>query len=77
MNKNSLQADPGFRGEMRDFLDKAEKSSFISESDQWMSIRELRNKIAHEYTKQDIIKTLNDIVRFTPFVIAELKRLGF
>lgn len=71
-----LQADPGFRGEMRDFLDKAEKSNSISDADRWMSIRELRNKIAHEYTKQDIIKTLNDIVRFTPFVIDELKRLN-
>ncbi len=69
-----LDLDPGFRGEMRDYLDKAEKSSLISDADQWMKIRELRNKIAHEYTKEDLQKTLNDVLIFTPFVIEELKR---
>ncbi len=34
-----LDLDPAFRGEIRDLLDKAEKSSFISNSDEWMKIR--------------------------------------
>ncbi len=67
-----LELDPGFHGEIRDFLDKAEKAHLVSSADQWMKIRELRNKVAHEYTKEDLEKTLKDILRFTPFVISEL-----
>lgn len=70
-----LELDPGFRGEMRDYLDKAEKTSLISSADQWMKIRELRNKIAHEYTKEDLIITLGDVTKWTPFVLSELKGL--
>ncbi len=68
-----LDLDPGFRGEMRDYLDKAEKASIISSADQWMMIRELRNQIAHEYSKNDLQKTLGDILRFTPYVLKELE----
>lgn len=71
-----LEKDPGFRGEMRDILDKAEKIGLVSDSDRWMQIRELRNKIAHEYSKEDILKTLEDIMRLAPFVLAELKGLN-
>lgn len=70
-----LEQDPGFRGEIRDVLDKAEKIDLISEADTWMMIRELRNKVAHEYTKEDLLKTLQDIIKFTPFVLEELKEL--
>lgn len=70
-----LEQDPGFRGEMRDVLDKAEKIEIISSADTWMMIRELRNKVAHEYTKEDLLKTLQDIIKFTPFVLEELKEL--
>ena len=69
-----LDLDPGFRGEIRDYLDKAEKALLISNSDQWMKIRELRNKIAHEYTNVDLQKTLKDVLQFTPFVLTELER---
>lgn len=70
-----LQKDPGFRGEMRDYLDKAEKNHMISNADDWMLVRELRNKISHEYTKEDLIKTLKEVLRFIPFVLAELNKL--
>ena len=72
-----LQKDPGFRGEIRDYLDMAEKNALVSDADTWMKIRELRNKIAHEYTKEDLQKTLKDILQFTPFVLSELKGLQF
>ena len=70
-----LDLDPGFRGEMRDLLDKAEKSAFISNADEWMKVRELRNKISHEYTGDDLKKTFEDILKFTPFVLSELRDL--
>ncbi|MBC7420572.1 MAG: nucleotidyltransferase substrate binding protein [Bdellovibrio sp.] len=69
-----LNLDPGFRGEIRDYLDKAEKAQFIVDADQWMKIRELRNKISHEYSKVDLEKTLKDVVHFTPFVLKELEK---
>lgn len=68
-----LRLDPGFRGEMRDYLDKAEKANLISSADKWMSVRELRNKISHEYTKEDILTTLKDVTKHCPFVIDQLQ----
>ncbi len=67
-----LELDPGFRGEIRDYLDKAEKVNLISNADTWMKIRELRNQVAHEYTKEDLEKTFSDVVALTPFVLKEL-----
>ena len=68
-----MNLDHGFRGEIRDYLDKAEKANLVSDADQWMSIRELRNKIAHEYTKEEILATLKDVLKLTPFVIQQLQ----
>lgn len=69
-----LELDPGFRGEMRDYLDKAEKAGYISRAADWMKIRELRNKISHEYTRNDLLKTLKEVLDLTPFVLSELER---
>ncbi len=69
-----LELDPGFRGEIRDYLDKAEKANLISNADTWMKIRELRNQVAHEYTKADLEKTFKDVVSLTPFVLKDLER---
>ena len=71
-----LREDPGFRGEMRDILDKAEKLGIVSDAYQWMKVREPRNMIAHEYTKEDISKTLNEVSDLVPFVISELRRIN-
>ena len=38
-----------------------------------MLIRELRDQIANEYTKDDLQKTLGDVLKFTPFVLSELE----
>jgi len=69
-----LSADPGFRGELRDFVDQGEKANVLSDADKWMEIRELRNKIAHEYTKNDLSKLFIDILRYTPFLIDDVKK---
>lgn len=68
-----LDLDPGFRGEMRDFLDKAEKNKIISSADNWMKVRELRNQIAHEYTKENLMEIFAEIFKWTDFVVEELK----
>ena len=69
-----LELDPGFRGEIRDYLDKAEKANLISNADTWMKIRELRNQIAHEYTKDELANTFKDVMSLTPFVLKDLER---
>jgi hypothetical protein len=44
-----------------DILDKLEKLNFINSSEEWMQIRKLRNKLAHEYPQSyDEIK--NDLI---------------
>ena len=68
-----LDQDPAFRGETRDLLDTSEKLGFISDADRWMKIRELRNKIAHEYTKQDLVSIFSLVLSFIPFVMSEMK----
>lgn len=70
-----LSADPAFRGELRDFVDQAEKAGVVSSADQWMEIRELRNKIAHEYSKSDLSKLFKDLMKVTPFLISEIKKV--
>lgn len=48
--------DPGFSGSLRDFVNQGEKLGIIDNADSWMSIRELRNISAHDYSEQDLNK---------------------
>lgn len=70
-----LRLDPAFRAELRDFVDKAEKVGLISSADKWMVVRELRNKISHEYSRSDLKRTFEEVKEFTPFVMSELKKV--
>ena len=58
-----LRHDPGFSGTLRDFVNQGEKLGLIDDADAWMSIRELRNLTAHEYSEKDLplfLKQLKD-----------------
>jgi hypothetical protein len=44
-----LARDPGFSGSFRDFLNAAHKHGLIDSIEPWMKIREMRNRMAHEY----------------------------
>jgi hypothetical protein len=44
-----LTRDPGFSGSFRDFLNAAHKHGLIDSIEPWMQIREMRNRMAHEY----------------------------
>lgn len=46
--------DPGFRGSLRDFLNEAEKLNLITNVNEWLAIRELRNIAAYDYTAKDL-----------------------
>lgn len=49
-----LADDPGFSGTLRDFVNQGEKLGIIDSAQEWMSIRELRNITAHEYSEEDL-----------------------
>ena len=49
-----LIEDPGFSGTLRDFLNVAEKMRVISNTKEWLEIRELRNITAHEHSDKDM-----------------------
>ncbi len=70
-----LKEDPAYRGSFRDFLDMAEKINLISNSDEWMALRELRNKTAHEYTRDDLKLVFEQVLKLTPFMLTELKKV--
>lgn len=61
--------DPAFRGGLRDWVNYAEKKGTIVSADQWMQIRELRNKIAHEYANKELWSLFQQVLNNTPFIL--------
>ena len=69
----ALNDDPAYSGALKDWVNYAEKKGVISSASTWMQIRELRNKIAHEYATRDLAQIFTQVLEQTPFVL-ELKR---
>lgn len=61
-----LANDPGFNGTLRDFVNYAEKLKIIDNADSWMSIRELRNITAHDYSEKDLEQFFSILRRECP-----------
>jgi len=61
--------DPGFRGSLVDTIYYAEKRSLIDEAKVWIEIRELRNRIAHEYAAVDLSIIFELVLKNTPQVL--------
>lgn len=68
-----LNEDPAFRGSFRDFLDMSEKIGLVTSASEWMQVRELRNKTAHEYTRDDLKVVFEQVLKMTPFLLSEMK----
>lgn len=66
--------DPAFRGGLRDWVNYAEKKGLIQSATRWMEIRELRNKIAHEYASKDLNLIFNQVLANTPTVL-EIRKI--
>ena len=69
-----LYEDPGFEGTLRDYLNKAEKMELIDDTSDWMKIRELRNKTAHEYNEEHLGEFFALLYSYTPKLL-DLKRV--
>lgn len=61
-----IAEDPAFRGTFKDFLNQAEKQKIIASVAAWMEVRELRNKIAHEYEENDLLKIFESVLIEAP-----------
>lgn len=65
-----LKENPAFRGTVRDLLNEAEKLNLIDTAEQWLHIRDLRNKATHDYTEEEFETYLEEIKKLTPIVLA-------
>lgn len=63
-----LKGDPAFRGSLRDFVNQAEKLGLVEDAEQWMTIRELRNMAAHEYSEKELAKDFEKMKQLAPFL---------
>jgi uncharacterized protein YutE (UPF0331/DUF86 family) len=58
------------QGTMLDVVNRADKRGLFESIDEIRGIRDLRNKIAHEYSKEDLERLLGDVMRFIPRIHA-------
>lgn len=68
-----LLSDPDFRGSLMDHLNQAEKLGLITHANRWWSIRALRNKVAHDYTQDELLSFFKNVLDECPFVLEESK----
>ncbi len=64
-----IQADPAFRGEFIDVLQKSEKMGLIQSSDKWYEVRQLRNFSVHEYAGAKFSATILRMMELAPELI--------
>ncbi len=62
--------DPAFRGSLVDTIHYAEKKGLIASAQTWIEIRELRNKIAHEYAANDLKQVFDQVLLQTATVLS-------
>lgn len=69
------ESDPGFRGEVRDLVDRAEKMNLTPSADKLMEIRELRNRMAHEYAASDLTLSFKKLENLAPRLVQIVERV--
>jgi hypothetical protein len=62
--------DPAYRGSLVDTIHYAEKKGLIKTAQTWIEIRELRNKIAHEYAAKDLKQVFEQVLEQTSTVLS-------
>ena len=63
-------------GSTRDLLNKMEKRDIIGKSvDKWLDIRDLRNKMAHDYLPEQLGKMYDTIIDFYPEIAKTIQKL--
>ena len=70
-----LKDDPAFSGSLIDTINYAEKKGLIVSAKNWIEIRELRNKISHEYAAADLKIIFDQVMLLTPEVLEIRKKI--
>ena len=70
-----LKDDPAFSGSLIDTINYAEKKGLIVSAKSWIEIRELRNKISHEYAAADLKIIFDQVMLLTPEVLEIRKKI--
>lgn len=69
LRTKTLIEDPGFSGSLRDFVNFSEKMGWLENADKWMTLRELRNVIAHDYSEKDLGQFYNQLRENSPMLL--------
>jgi hypothetical protein len=69
--------DPAFRGSLLDSLNLAEKLGMIDSAKAWYEIRELRNRQAHEYEEEELIKLFKQTIDEVPRISSVRSMLNY
>jgi len=75
LRSSVLINDPGFSGSLRDFVHQGEKLGVIDDAEAWMSIRELRNIAAHDYSEPNLSEFFKRLLIECPRLLAIRKVL--
>ncbi len=62
-------------GTVRDRINRAEKKGLISNADEFVELRELRNSIAHEYDPAAMLTIFTDVMHYCPMLFDAIKRV--
>ena len=65
----SIDELAGDEGTTEDVLNRSEKRGLIGSASDFLDMRVLRNKIAHEYAGYGPMDIVNDILEFTPMLL--------
>ena len=66
--------EPTFEGSTKDLLNYAEKKGVIESADIWMDLRNLRNRISHEYANINLEPLFIETKKMMPILLS-LKKL--
>lgn len=71
-----LKNDPGFEGTLRDFVHEGEKLGIIDDAQVWISIHELRNITAHDYSESNLIQFFMRLQKEAPRLLQLMDNLN-
>lgn len=63
-------------GTIRDRLNRAEKNGLISDVDDFVEIRKLKNDITHEYIQEEMIEIYKQVIKYIPVLKNTVNRIN-
>ncbi len=69
------QIDLDVQGTVRDRINRAEKKELISNAEEFVDIRELRNHIAHEYDSTTMFALFTEVKNYCPILFDTIERI--